>query len=197
MKNNNSLILSLAAVLLIAGIILGWVIKTNTAHAPKTISANTPVTIIHDTIKTPVINYKTIPGQTFNIDSLTSAINSFWKDSLKTLYGKGLFEAKFKSENNLGKHEFTLESRIPVDPLANLAIDEQLALPSVYSKRSFGLYCGLTLTPENGITGSLGAKYYILDYKNFSLTGSAGSLFPLKKAGLWGCFLNLSSELKF
>jgi hypothetical protein len=199
MQINTSLFWSLALSLLLTGFITGWVIKSNNIPQP-----NNQVIRIHDTLKSTTIAYKTIPGQSFNVDSLTFAINTLWKDSLKTLYGKGLFEAKFNKEDKLGKREFTLESRIPIDPEANLVIDEQFALPSIYPKRTFGIYAGLGITTVNNITGTLGIKYYILDYKNFSLTSSVGALFPLRKGGKSlsrqvgrGCYLNLTSELKF
>ena len=60
---------------------------------------------VHDTIKTKGVEYRIIPGTAYNVDSIVEAVNRAWKDSLKILYGKGLFEAKYTKEDNLGKRE--------------------------------------------------------------------------------------------
>ena len=186
MKLKPSLFWSLSLAFLIAGFISGWVIKTKT-----TPHLSSSVILIHDTLKSTAITYKTIPGKNLNIDSLITVTNTFWKDSLKTLYGKGLFEAKFQNETKIAKQEFTLESRIPIDPEANLVIDEQFIPPPIYLKRTFGIVAGLTASPCKSITVSLGAKYYILDFKHFSLTATAGYTFYRTY------YINVKSEISF
>src|ERR1035438_10458091 len=107
MQNNKWLYLSLVFALLLTGFIIGWVAKpSETVKDPYLVK-------IHDTLKTTSVQYKIIPGTDYNIDSLITVINQFWKDSLKNMYGKGLFEAKYSKADALGKREYTLASRIP------------------------------------------------------------------------------------
>jgi hypothetical protein len=143
----------LVIVLLIAGFITGWYV----CHSHVKVN---PITI-HDTLKTTSVQYKIISGTDYNIDSLITVINQFWKDSLKNMYGKGLFEAKYSKEDALGTRSYTLASRIPIDPQSTLIIDEDLKIP----KRTFALIGCV------GTSTSLGLKYYIVDAKHFSFSG--------------------------
>ena len=118
-------------IVLIIGIIIGYVCHSRLACHPRSFACHPresgdlgeKLIKIHDTLKTLSVQYKIIPGSDYNIDSLTFAINQFWKDSLKNMYGKGLFQTQFQKEDKLGKRTYTLESRIPVDPMASLAPD--------------------------------------------------------------------------
>src|ERR1035437_6278734 len=114
---NNKLILWLITAAIVLGFITGWFIK------PAGSKTNCQTVKIHDTLKTSAVSYKILPGVNHNIDSLTNSINQFWKDSLKSLYGKGLFQAKYLKEDELGKREYTFSSRIPLDPESQLIID--------------------------------------------------------------------------
>jgi hypothetical protein len=155
MQTNNWLYWSLIFALLLTGFIIGWTTKpTETVKDPFTIK-------IHDTLKTTSVQYKIIPGADYNIDSLITTLNQFWKDSLKNMYGKGLFESKFTKSDALGKREYTLASRIPIDPESQLIIDESFVFP----KKSFALIGSI------GYSASLGLKYYVLDTKNISISG--------------------------
>src|SRR5664280_1337948 len=155
MQNNKWLYLSLVFALLLAGFIIGWTTKP-TGKQKESLSVK-----IHDTLKTTSVQYKIIPGTGYNIDSLISVINQFWKDSLKNMYGKGLFESKFSKTDNLGKRDYTLTSRIPLDPESQLIVDESFVFP----KRTFGLVASL------GSSTSFGLKYYMVDNRKLSLTG--------------------------
>jgi hypothetical protein len=196
MNNNNSIYLIIIAACITAGFISGWVIKSAACNESNSTQVMGGVIKIHDTIKTPVISYKVIPGKSLNVDSLVLAVNEFWKDSLKNLYGQGKFEAKFVREDSKGKSEVRLESRIPIDPKAEVVIDEQFALPSVYPKRSFGIYGAFGITHGSSFSASLGAKYYILDYRNFSLSGSAGGKY-LIACKTWHAIGRIEAEVKF
>ena len=155
MQKNNILWWTMVIALLLAGFIIGWTVKPST-------TAKDPFTIkIHDTLKTKSVQYKIIPRAAFNIDSLITVINQFWKDSLKNMYGKGLFQAKYSKEDELGTREYLLTSRIPLDPESQLIVDESFIFP----KKTFGLVGSI------GTSASLGLKYYIVDSKCFSLSG--------------------------
>src|ERR1035438_4474064 len=106
---NNKLIMWLILAAIVIGFITCWFTK------PAGSKTEYQTIKIHDTLKTSTTTYKLLPGVTYNIDSLTTSINQFWKDSLKTLYGKGLFQAKYSKEDAMGKREYTLDSRIPID----------------------------------------------------------------------------------
>jgi len=196
MNSNNSTFLIMIAACIAAGFISGWVLKSAACNDSNSIQVKERILKIHDTIKTPVIAYKVMQGKSFNVDSLVSSLNEFWKDSLENLYGEGKFEAKFTKEDKLSKREITLDSRIPIDPEAELTFDEQLALPSIYPKRTFGIYGGIGIISGSSITASLGAKYYILDYKNFSFTGSAGGNYMISKKE-WQPEGKIEAELSF
>jgi hypothetical protein len=177
---NNKLILWPILAAIVIGFITGWFIK------PAGSSAGFQTIKIHDTLKTSTTTYKIIPVVNYNIDSLTNSINQFWKDSLKTLYGKGLFEAKYSKEDELGKREYALESRIPLDPESKLIIDETFVFP----KKTFSLVAGI------GYSASFGLKYYVLDKKNVSLSGFVmeGYVFNDK---CWKPNIGLECEYKF
>src|ERR1035441_1017370 len=129
MQKNNILWWTMVIALLLAGFIIGWTTKPS-GKVKETCSIK-----IHDTLKTSSIQFKIIPGTDYNIDSLITVINQFWKDSLKNMYGKGLFESKFSKSDDLGTRSYTLASRIPLDPESQLIVDEYFTFP----KRTFGL----------------------------------------------------------
>jgi hypothetical protein len=143
--------------LLLAGFITGWVTKPS-----QTVKDSFTVKI-HDTLKTASVRYKILPGTDYNIDSLITVINQFWKDSLKNMYGKGLFESRFTKSDDLGTRTYTYTSRIPPDPESSLIIDEELKYP----KRTFGLLIGA----DTRLQRSIGLKYYMIDSKHISLSG--------------------------
>jgi hypothetical protein len=196
MQNNNLVFWVLLAGCLTAGFISGWTIKECVSGNEGFVNKAGRVVKVHDTIKTPVVEYRIIPGADYNVDSLVNVVNQFWKDSLKNLYGKGLFEAKFTKEDKLGKREFTLESRIPVDPDAEVTLTEELKLPEVYPKRTLGIIAGLCYEVKDDLIASLGLKYYILDYKNFSLSGSAEGKYLVNNFS-WHPAVKLETELRF
>jgi hypothetical protein len=177
---NNKLITGLILAAIIIGFITGWFTK------PAGSVTNYQTIKIHDTLKTSAVSYKILPGVNYNIDSLTNSINQFWKDSFKTLYGKGLFQAKYLKEDELGKREYTLSSRIPLDPESQLIVDESFIFP----KKTFSLVAGI------GYSASLGLKYYVLDKKNLSLSGfiSEGYIFNKK---CWDSKIGLELEIMF
>jgi hypothetical protein len=180
MQNNKWLYLSLVFALLLAGFIIGWTTKPS-----KTVKD--PVTVkIHDTLKTTSVQYKIISGTDYNIDSLVTVINQFWKDSLKNMYGKGLFESKFSKTDDLGTRNYTYTSRIPPDPAASLIVDESFTFP----KRTFGLVGSI------GSSSSLGLKYYILDSKHFSFSSLVSGDYQLLKKE-WSPNAKLELEYKY
>jgi hypothetical protein len=158
MQNNKWLLLSLVFALLIIGFIIGWTTKPS-GKQKETMSIK-----IHDTLKTTSVQYKIVPGTDYNIDSLITVINQFWKDSLKNMYGKGLFESKFSKTDDLGTRNYTYTSRLPPDPLANLIIDESFVFP----KKTFALVGSI------GTSSSFGLKYYLHDSPKFSFSGQIG-----------------------
>jgi hypothetical protein len=162
---NNKLIKWLILAAIVIGFITGWFTK------PAGSPASCQTVKIHDTLKTSTVSYKILPGVNYNIDSLTNSINQFWKDSLKSLYGKGLFQAKYLKEDELGKREYTFSSRIPLDPESQLIVDESFSFP----KKTFSLVAGI------GYSASLGLKYYIVDSKHFSFAGSFSGDYLLNK----------------
>jgi hypothetical protein len=168
-------------ILFFLGILIGWFIPD--CHSPK---PGIPITI-HDTLKLPTVTYKLLPGAYYNVDSLINVINQFWKDSLKNLYGHGLFESKFSKEDALGKRQYTLESRIPIDPQSSLIVDESFLFP----KRTLGIIAGINSCWK----GSVGLKYYLLDHKNYSLTGSASCAYEFVKK-TWTPNAKLELEIK-
>jgi hypothetical protein len=180
MQNNKWLYLSLVFALLLIGFIIGWTTKPS-GKQKESISIK-----IHDTLKTTSVQYKIIPGTDYNIDSLITVINQLWKDSLKNMYGKGLFEAKYSKEVELGKREYTLASRIPIDPESQLTVDESFTFP----KRTFGLIGSI------GYLASLGLKYYIVDTKHFSLSGLVSGDYQLLKKE-WSPNARLELEYKY
>jgi hypothetical protein len=157
MQNNKWLYLSLVFALLLAGFIIGWTTK------PSGKQKESMTIKIHDTLKTTSVQYKILTGTDYNIDSLITVINQFWKDSLKNMYGKGLFESKFSKTDDLGTRNYTYTSRLPPDPQSSLIIDESFVFP----KKTFGLIGSIA----TNLTASLGLKYYIHDSKHFSFTG--------------------------
>jgi hypothetical protein len=195
MQNNNSVFWLLLLATLTAGFISGWTIKESTSDTKGYINTSGLFVKVHDTIQTPGIEYRIIPGKSYNVDSIVNSLNQFWKDSLKNLYGKGLFESKFTKEDQLGKREISLTSRIPIDPEAGITFDEQLKLPEVYPKRTFGIFAGLSYELRNEIAGSVGLKYYLLDFRNFSLSLSAKGNYLITNKQWYPC-LKLETELK-
>src|SRR5664280_1628952 len=157
MPKTNLLWWTLVIALLLAGFILGWAVK------PSDTVKESYAVKIHDTLKTTSVQYKIIPGADYNIDSLITTINQFWKDSLKNMYGKGLFESKFSKTDDLGVRNYTYTSRLPPDPQSSLIIDESFTFP----KKTFGLIGSIA----TNLSASLGLKYYIHDSKHFSFTG--------------------------
>src|ERR1035437_1769617 len=95
MQNNNLVYWVLLSACLAAGFISGWTVKGCFPESKVYTTSAGGIIKVHDTVKTPVVEYKFIPGKEYNVDSLISVVNQFWKDSLKNLYGKGLFEARF------------------------------------------------------------------------------------------------------
>lgn len=178
---NNKLINWLILAAIVIGFITGWFIKP---AGSKTICQTVK---IHDTLKTSAVSYKILPGVNYNIDSLTNSINQFWKDSLKTLYGKGLFQSRFTKSDDLGTRTYTLDSRIPIDPESQLIIDESFTFP----KRTFGLFVGLSTQ-----TGNMGLKYYVLDGKRFSLIGFMSGEYLIDKK-LWCSKAGIELEYRF
>jgi hypothetical protein len=196
MKNNNVIYLIVIAGCLISGFLFGWQIRGCSIGGKTSVTSGKSLVQVHDTIKTKVIEYKYIPGTEYNVDSLVEVINTFWKDSLKSLYGKGMFEISFTKEDKLGKREIILESRIPIDPEAKIAIDEQLTMPEVYSKKTFGIYGGLGIDMNSSIAGVIGGKYYIMDYRNFSTTGMIEGRYSIGNKS-WKPGATVEMELKF
>ena len=180
MQNNKELLMSLVFALLTIGFIIGWSVK------PSGKQTGSGIIKIHDTLKTTSVQYKIIPGTVYNIDSLITVINQFWKDSLKNMYGKGLFESKFSKTDDLGTRSYTYTSRLPPDPLANLIIDESFTFP----KKTFALVGSL------GGSCGIGLKYYFLDHKNYSLSGIAlGDYEFVKKT--WTPSAKIELEIEF
>jgi hypothetical protein len=177
---NNKLILWLIIAAIVIGFITGWFTR------PAGSKTSYQTIKIHDTLKTSTTTYKLLPGVNYNIDSLTTAINQFWKDSLKTLYGKGLFESHFSKSDDLGTRSYTLASRIPIDPESQLIIDESFTFP----KRTFGLIGSL------GSSASLGLKYYIHDSPKLSFSGQFGGEYSFPVKG-WNYNARLELEYKF
>src|ERR1035437_1651785 len=182
MQKNNMLWWPIVIALLLTGFIIGWTTKpSKTVKDPFTVK-------IHDTLKTTSVQYKIIPGADYNIDSLITVINQFWKDSLKNMYGKGLFQAKYSKEDALGKREYTLASRIPLDPESQLIVDESFVFP----KKTIGLIAGI----NTGLVGSVGLKYYIHDSKHFSFTGIVSGDYLLDKK-FWQPCARIELEYRF
>ena len=179
---NNKNILWLIIGAFIIGFITGWFVK------PAGSRTEYQKVTIHDTLKTSTTTYKLLPGVNYNIDSLTTAINQFWKDSLKSMYGKGLFQSHFSKSDDLGTRSYTLASRIPLDPESQLIIDENIKIP----KRSFGLFIGL----NTNVVGNLGLKYYVLDGKCFSLTGYMSGEYMINKKS-WSSNAGIELECRF
>ena len=185
---NNKLILCL----LIASFILGFLICNTccNGHSQRICHSReggNPITVL-DTIRISSISYKYIPGITYNIDSLTTSINQFWKDSLKTLYGKGLFQSHYSKSDDLGKRDYTLSSRIPIDPESQLIIDESFTFP----KRTLSIIAGLS----SQLNCSLGLKYYFPDHRKYSLTGSAAGEYQFINKS-WSPNVRLELEYMF
>jgi hypothetical protein len=157
MQKNKWLLLSLVFAILIIGFIIGWSAK------PVGKQTGSGTIKIHDTLKTASVQYKIIPGADYNIDSLITVINQFWKDSLKNIYGKGLFESRFSKSDDLGTRNYTYTSRLPPDPQSSLIIDEALKYP----KRTLSLLVGT----DTRLQRSIGLKYYVIDSKHISLSG--------------------------
>jgi hypothetical protein len=182
MQKNNMLWWTMVIALLLAGFIIGLTTKPS-GKVKETCSIK-----IHDTLKTTSVRYKIVPGTDYNIDSLITVINQFWKDSLKNMYGKGLFQAKYSKEDALGKREYTLASRIPLDPESQLIVDESFVFP----KKTLGLIAGI----NTGLVGSVGIKYYFLDRKNYSLSGYASGDYEFVKKS-WTPSTKIELEIGF
>ena len=182
MQNNKWLYLSLVFALLIAGFIIGWTTK------PVGKQGELYSIKIQDTLKTTSVQYKIVPGSDYNIDSLITVINQFWKDSLKNMYGKGLFEAKYSKEDAQGKREYTLASRIPIDPESQLIVDEDLKIP----KRTLSLLAVI----NTSLVGSVGLKYYMIDSKCISLSGIFSGDYLINKKS-WSPCGKLELEMRF
>ena len=178
---NNKLITWLILAAIVIGFIPGWFTR------PAGSKTTCQTVKIHDTLKTSAVSYKILPGVNYNIDSLTNSINQFWKDSLKSVYGKGLFQAKYLKEDELGKREYTISSRIPLDPESQLIVDEDIRCP----KRTLGLFVGL-----NTLAGNMGLKYYILDGRRFSLMGFMSGEYLIDKK-LWCSKAGIELEYRF
>ena len=183
MQKNNILWWTMVIALLLAGFIIGWFCHSSDVRHS---SEGGNLITIHDTLKTTSVQYKIIPGTDYNIDSLVTVINQFWKDSLKNIYGKGLFQAKYSKEDALGKREYTLASRIPQDPESQLIINESFVFP----KKTIGLIGSI------GYSAALGIKYYIIDCKSISLSGLFSGDYLLDKK-TWIPNARLELELKF
>ena len=196
MKKSNLVFWVLLMGCLLAGFLSGWTIKDCGYKNKDIVYTGSSVVRIHDTMKVPLVEYRIIPGTEYNVDSLIEMVNQFWKDSLKELYGKGLFEARFVKADKVGKREIMLESRIPVDPEAKVTLTEELKLPEIYPKRSFGIIGGVGYAIKNYITGTLGLKYYVMDYKYFSISTSAGGRYSI--AGkTWSTVGGIEAEVRF
>jgi hypothetical protein len=149
---------------LLIGIIIGWFLPHfNSCTNKNSLERGNSITI-HDTLKVPTVQYKILPGADYNIDSLINVINQYWKDSLKNMYGKGIFEAKYSKEDMLGKRDYILSSRIPIDPQSQLTIAESFIFP----KRT------LSLVGSIGSSAALGLKYYLHDSQKYVLVGYVG-----------------------
>lgn len=196
MKNNNLVFWVLLAACVVSGFIIGWTIKECATDKKNYVNSPGGVVRLHDTIKARAVEYRIIPGRVYNVDSLIESTNKIWKDSMKQLYGKGLFEAKFSKEDKLGKREITLESRIPVDPEAEIIFDEQLKLPEVYPKRRFGICGGMGYEMKNGLAGFVGLKYYLTDHKNFSILCLAEGRYLISSKE-WEPRGRIEAEVKF
>ena len=192
MNNNNLILWVLMSGILLSGIISGWAIRDCGAEKNFSYSCS-PVVRIHDTLKMPLVEYRIIPGYVCDVDSIIEMVNNFWKDSLRELYGRGLFEARFVKEDNAGKREITLESRIPIDPAAELRLDEELKLPEVYPKRRFGI-AGCFSYERNELAGKAGVRYYLLDYRNFEVAVTVLGKY-LFGTGVWRPGLEVAAEI--
>ena len=195
MKNNNLVFWVLISACLAAGFISGWTIKDYVSGNGRFVNMSGGVIRVHDTIKTAMVEYRVIPGREYNIDSIVEALNQSWRDSLKEMYGKGLFEARFSQESNIGKREITLESRIPVDPEAVVTVDEELKLPEVYPKGGFGIIAGLGYDTNAGLSGAFGIRYNILESKYFSLWGAGKGIYLFRNRE-WLPAINIEAELR-
>jgi hypothetical protein len=184
MQKNNLPYLAIAVALLLTGINLLCHPRGNACHSRE--SGN--LITVHDTIKSSSVQYKIIPGTDYNIDSLITVINQFWKDSLKNMYGKGLFESKFSKTDDLGSRNYTYTSRLPPDPQSSLIIDESFAFP----KKTFGLIGSIA----TNLSASLGLKYYIHDSKHFSFSSFMSAEYLIDKKSWQPCG-KLELEYKF
>ena len=169
--------------LLLAGFITGWFCHSSDARHS---SGGGNLVTIHDTLKTTSVQYKIIHGTDYNIDSLITVINQFWKDSLNNMYGKGHFESKFSKVDDIGTRSYTFASRIPLDPESQLIVNESFVFP----KKTIGLVGSI------GYSTALGIKYYIIDYKSISLSGLFTGDYLLDKK-IWIPNARLELELKF
>ena len=196
MKNNNLVFWVLLLTCLAAGFIAGWTVKECFSGNGGVVYKAGNIIRVHDTIKTKGVEYRIIPGTTYNVDSIVDAVNRAWKDSLKDLYGKGLFEAKFMKDDNLDKREIILESRIPIDPNAEVTLNEELKLPGVYPKRSFGIYAGVGYESKNEFFSLAGVKYYFVDLEHFLISASVeGKYFTISK--IWIPSGKVEAEVRF
>ena len=184
MQKNNILWWAMVIALLLVGFVTGWYCHSRSFFS-HTRESGDPITL-HDTIKSYSVQYKIIPGTQYNIDSLITTINQYWKDSLKNMYGKGLFESKFSKSDDLGSRTYTLASRIPLDPESQLTVDESFVFP----KKTIALVGSL------GYSASFGLKYYILDTKHFSFSGLLSGDYLLDKK-FWIPNARLELEYKY
>lgn len=180
--------------------VAGYLIKSCPVTDPVIIEKTDTVKIEHVEF-VPDIKYV---KQKINIDSITAALNKFWKDSLQSLYGMGLFSAKAKTENEYGKREAEFKSRIPIDPEGFFIFNDSLSIPviKIYSPSTFGIHAGLSNNfTRGGLKYSAGIKYYFVDKKHFSIV-----LNPFVETGVMDVYIsglklnynfNLTAEVKF
>jgi hypothetical protein len=152
--------------------------------------------IIHDTVKTEPPKFEPDPQVRFNVDSLVSAINKFWQDSLKELYGRGFFVAEGKGETEYGDYDVKYRSRIPVDPEGEFIFDGNFTLPEIYAESTIGIFAGIDNRFDKNIRLFGGLEYYIIDDKHFQLypSGEVSYLLSDKK---WDGSIKANVKLKF
>jgi hypothetical protein len=180
-------IIGLIVTLIIGGVI-GWLSR-------GTEIKKYPV-VIHDTIQTKPPEFKPDMSVKFNVDSLTEAINQFWKDSLQELYGRGYFIASGEGLTEYGNYEYQFKSRIPVDPEGQFIFDGNFVLPEIYPPSTVGIFGGVENRFDRNIRLFAGLKYYFIDTRHFQVYGS-GEVNYLLQDKRWDGSIKASVELKF